>query len=103
TPVPWIDELSCIENRCHLYQPIPRPALARIHNFRLFERPLTTHRRHYILLLNGTVPDVNLPLKGGFAAAFGGARRAPPLTGRLTSGLNSASGLSLNRRSAPAA
>jgi hypothetical protein len=43
------------------------------------------------------MPDVNLPLKGGYAVAYGDALRAP-LTVSLTPGQGSASGLSLNRR-----
>jgi len=49
-----------------------------------------------------SVPDVNLPFKGGSAVAFGDALRAP-LTISLTLGLGSACGLSLNRRFAPMA
>lgn len=48
------------------------------------------------------VPNEDRPLKGGFAAACGGALCAP-LTGRSPLGLGSASGLSLARRFAPAA
>lgn len=47
-------------------------------------------------------PDGDRPLKGGFAAACGGALRAP-LTARSPPGLGSASDLSLARRVAPAA
>jgi hypothetical protein len=46
------------------------------------------------------VPDTNLPLKGGFAVAYGDALRAP-LTVSLLPGLGSASGLSRIRRFAP--
>ena len=49
-----------------------------------------------------SVPDGNLPLKGGCGVAYGDALRAP-LTVSLPPGLGSASGLSLNRRYAPAA
>lgn len=47
-------------------------------------------------------PGGNLPLKGGYAAAYGDALRAP-LTVSLPLGLGSASGLSRIRRFAPAA
>jgi len=47
-------------------------------------------------------PAGDRPLKGGIAAACGGALRAP-LTGRSPPGLGSASGLSLAGRFAPAA
>lgn len=49
-----------------------------------------------------SVPDANLPLKGGSAVASGDALRAP-LTGILSSGWGSACGLSLIGRFAPAA
>lgn len=42
-------------------------------------------------------PVSGRPLKGGFAAAYGDALRAP-LTGRSPPGLGSASGLSPSRR-----
>jgi len=48
------------------------------------------------------LPDVNLPLKGGYAVAYGDALRAP-LTVSLPPGQSSACGLSRNRREAPAA
>ena len=47
-------------------------------------------------------PDGGRALKGGFAVAFGDARCAP-LTARPPPGQGSASGLSRNRRVAPAA
>ena len=53
-------------------------------------------------LLVALRPAAVRPLKDGFAAAYGGALRAP-LTGRSPPGLGSACGLSRFRREAPAA